>query len=392
VRAVGYSYPWDYADDPEAAQRALDVGVDAVAIAASYHATRAARPLSPTRRLLEVPASACYVPVREEVWRGHRLRPSAPTWSDDTDLFATAERRVTQVGLDVEAWVVLTHHDQLGREHPDLAVRNAFGDLYSYALCPKAPDVRDYCVTLVEEIVRSSSCPGIVLEACGPMGLDHASLHDKSEFARWTTTQQQLLSICFCDACLRALADRGIDGNRLGQLVRDGVDSGADSVEESLGTELAGAVASYRGSLSAQLRQEIVQRAHDVREVAVTVHASGDRWSTGAFPALGDAGTFAGVTSAVANCWDGRRAAAELSALARVVGERCRLGAYLRLDHGWDAPTIEATVNDYVRARVSELHLYHLGLLSRSGLDTARRVVSAGREHANGSTTQGLQS
>lgn len=389
MKIVGYAYPWDYAGDADAAQRALDVGVDVVALAASYHATRAASPLSPTRRLFDVPESACYVPVREEIWRGHRLVPSPPTWSDDRDLFGTAASRLAQVGLDAEAWIVLTHHDQLARGHPDLAVRNAFGDVYPYALCPSSPDVRDYCVTLSDEIVRSSGCRGVVLEACGPMGLEHASLHDKSEFASWSSTAQQLLSICFCDACARTFTGLGIDVNRLGQLVRDGVDSGADSVEESLGSELADAVASYRGSLSAQLRQDIVRRVHEVRDVAVTVHASGNRWSTGAFPASGDAGSFAGVTSVVANCWDRSTARAELSTLAHVVDDRCRLGAYLRLDRGWDESAIDVAVDEYVVSGATELHLYHLGLLSRPGLATARQVARAGRERSAVSKSAG---
>jgi hypothetical protein len=348
--------------------------------------------LSPTRRLLDVPESACYVPVRDEAWRGHRLKPSPPTWSDDSDLFGTAERRLTQAGLAVEAWIVLTHHDQLGREHPDLAVRNAFGDVYTYALCPKAPDVRDYCVTLAEEIVRASPCRGVVLEACGPMGLDHASLHDKSEFARWNSTARQLLSICFCDACESALAHAGVDVARLAQLVRDGVDTDADSVEQSLGSELADGVASYRGTLSAQLRQEIVQRVHEVRDVEVTVHTSAERWSTGAFPASGDVDSFAGVTRVVANCWDGQTAPKELSSLALVVGDRCSLGAYLRLDRGWNGSLIESTIDEYVRSGMTELHLYHLGLLSRAGLDTARQVVKVGGERTTTSKAEGPSS
>ena len=46
-------------------------------------------------------------------------------------------------GLQVEAWIVLTHNSTLGRAHPDLVVRNAFGDAYPYALCPAAQDVQE---------------------------------------------------------------------------------------------------------------------------------------------------------------------------------------------------------------------------------------------------------
>jgi hypothetical protein len=151
MRSVGYAYPWDYVGDPAAAPRAADLGLDAVAIAASYHATRAATPLHPDRRIFEAEHAACYVPVREQAWRGHRLVPALPGRDLDGDSFGNACRQLTAEGLQVEAWIVLTHNSTLGRGHPDLVVRNAFGDVYPYALCPAAQDVQEYCLTLVEE-------------------------------------------------------------------------------------------------------------------------------------------------------------------------------------------------------------------------------------------------
>jgi len=384
VKVVGYSYPWDYEGDPAAAQRVRDVGVDVVALAATYHATRAASPQHPSRRLLDVAQSACYVPVRDEAWRGQRLVPSAPTWSDDDDLFGTAAGRLGEVGLDVEAWIVLTHHDQLGLANPDLVVRNAFGDTYPYALCPSHPDVRQYCATLAKEVVLATSCRGVVLEACGPMGLEHATLHDKSEFARWRPVAERLLAICFCDACRGAFAALGIDADGLAGLVRQGVDGPFESLEEALGEDVADAVATYREGLAAGLRREVLEAVREVRpELTVRVHASGERWATGAFSAPGPSSTFAGVDGVVANCWDLDNALHELGTLSQLLRGRCAIGAYLRLDRGWDdATTAEATLGRYARAGMTELHLYHLGLVSQPGLDLARRLARAGRSLA----------
>src|SRR5215203_2753993 len=78
-RSVGYAYPWDYVGDPAAATRAAELGLDSAALAASYHATRAGTPLHPGHRVFEV-ESACYVPVRPDAWRGHRLVPAVPAW------------------------------------------------------------------------------------------------------------------------------------------------------------------------------------------------------------------------------------------------------------------------------------------------------------------------
>ncbi|MGE5765212.1 MAG: hypothetical protein ACM3ZF_15490, partial [Mycobacterium leprae] len=63
-RVVGYAYPWDYVGDPAAAERAAGMRLDAVAVAASYHSTRAGTPLHPEHRVFEEAESACYVPVR----------------------------------------------------------------------------------------------------------------------------------------------------------------------------------------------------------------------------------------------------------------------------------------------------------------------------------------
>jgi hypothetical protein len=383
VNAVGYSYPWDYEGDPGAVERALAMGVDVVALAASYHACRSTSPLHPTRRVMEIPRSALYVPVREESWRGQRLIPNNPEWSSDDDLFNSARTELVDAGLAVDAWIVLTHHDELGRENPDLAVKNAFGDVYTYALCPQAPDVRQYCRTLVEEVVRAGQCRGVVLEACGPMGVDHASVHDKSEFARWSSATKELLSLCFCDHCRRDLEDLGVDVDELARRVRAGVNSGATSLEESLGDELRGQVVTFRSRSTGRFREEIVASVHSVQENAtVTMHVSANQWATGSFPGSFDDESLSGVSTVVVNCWDDATGEWEMQRLRALVGDRRRVGAYVRLDRGWDDKTkIGETVSRYVKTGMDEVHLYHLGLVSQSGLDAGRRLIEASVAH-----------
>lgn len=201
MRLTGYAYPWDFVGDPEAVARIAALGPDTVALAATYHAARVATPTHPRRRVLEISESACYVPVRDEAWRGRRLRPASPDWLGDADSFGRAHESLAAGGLVTDAWVVLCHDDTLGRRHLDLVTRNAFGDLYPYALCPASPDVREYAQTLLEEVVLAHPVRGVVLEACGPVGVEHAALHDKTAFATWRPIDSALLSLCFCDAC-----------------------------------------------------------------------------------------------------------------------------------------------------------------------------------------------
>src|SRR2546426_554306 len=117
VTAIGYAYPWDFAGDPGAVRRAVDIGVEGVAVVAAYH----------------------------------------------------------------------------------------------NALCPAAQDVREYCANLVGEIVEQAHPDGLILEACGPLGVDHGGHHDKLEFAGWTKAQRDLLSLCFCVACQDLYRDTGIE-------------------------------------------------------------------------------------------------------------------------------------------------------------------------------------
>ena len=376
-RSVGYAYPWDFVGDPAAARRAAETGLDSVAVAASYHATRAGTPLHPDHRVVEAESAAFYLPVRADAWRGHRLVPVIPTWDPAGASFAAAHRALAAEGLAVDAWIVLTHNSALGRANPDLVARNAFGDRYPYALCPAAQDVQEYCLTLVQEALRAVPAPGVVLEACGPMGFDHAGTHEKTEFAGWDEAQRTLLSLCFCRACESRYAAAGMDSGRLAQSVRKGVDAGSPhAVEDCLGSDLAAELAAVRIGIATELRALLVGGARSVDpDVRMTVHGSADPWATGSFatlqPAVGD-----GVDTVVASCWDVATGSRRIGDLRALAPSAVRIGAYLRLDRDWGAGgTSDERLRQYLSAGMSELHLYHLGLLGRQGLAAMRTVI-----------------
>jgi hypothetical protein len=377
VKTTAYAFPWDFLADEETARGVAALGADVVALAATYHAARVPSPLSSSRRVTDVPRSAMYLPVREGAWRGHRLIPTSPEWLEEKDSFNVARRQLEENDLEVDAWIVLTHHDELGYANPELVVRNAFGEPYPYALCPSHPDVREYCVTLVDETLKQTKCRGVILEACGPMGLEHGGVHDKLEFANFSAIDEELLSLCFCQTCRMGLSSLSIDVDDLASRVREHVGVNTPSLEEGLGEDLSDRVAAYRGTLTSDLRQDIVEHVTAIKpDTAITVHTSARRWATGSFPAIGDSTVMAGISSVVANCWSPSWADAELRALSDLVSERLSLGAYLRLDRGWsNEALVEATLRRYEEYGVDELHLYHVGMLSHSGLGAARHVI-----------------
>jgi hypothetical protein len=370
VSITGYAYPWDYLDDVGAPDRAASLGIDVVALAATYHATRVATPLHPTRRITEVPHSAAYFALRDEIWRGQRLRPRGPESWIGPDSFERARDLLAREGLRVDGWVVLTHNDDLDDASRELLVRNAYGESYSYALCPRNDDVRDYCRTLVQEALRGGGLRGVVLEACGPVGLDHGGTHDKVSMAQWNSIEHQLLSICFCRACEVALSSIGVDPVDLSRVIREGLDRSVTSMEEGLG-DYTSAVKKYRVSVATTLQRELMDAAREVDPRAtLTLHASASPWATGSFPASSPE-TLALATCAVANCWNAGSAGDELSELGAMTND---LGAYLRLDHQWGR--VDDDLARYASLGVRELHLYHLGLMSKTSAESAARIVS----------------
>jgi hypothetical protein len=380
VSVTGYAFAWDYLDDRDAVVRTRELGVDVVALAASYHAARVINTFHPTRRVAEIPYSAFYGTRREDTWRGHRLTPRSPAWLGRDDAFATSAQLLTHEGFYVDAWIVLTHLDDPAFTDLELVERNAYGEPYPYALCPASQDVREYCVTLVEETLRSAHVRGVVLEASGPMGFDHASTHDKSEFATLSATQRDLLSLCFCTACQRAQRECGIDADEVAAKVRTGIDDDSSSPEAALGSELADEVAKYRLTLGSTLREAIIDRVRDVQpEATVTLHASARRWATGSFPALNAQPWSTSISAVVSNAWEQVGAEDELLALSGVVNGRAEVGAYVRLDRGWSDDDSDETLQRYVRAGATELHLYHLGLLTAQSSRAAANVIESFR-------------
>ncbi|RNL85751.1 hypothetical protein [Halostreptopolyspora alba] len=364
-----YAYPWDVVGDPGAADRLAGLNADAVAIAASYHTVRAATPQHPDHRMVQARSAACYVPVRPSAWEGSRLVPAEPDWVPGDDPFGRARDALRAAGLPVHAWVVLTHNSLLGTANEDLTVRNAYGDRYTYALCPSSPEVVDYCERLVGEVMTLGAPDGLILEACGPLGARHGGHHEKTEGADWTPVQLDLLSLCFCAACLELYRERGVDPVELSARVCEGVDAttadAPESVEEALGA-LAGPVREIRTGIASDLAHRLVARAREVRpDIPITMHASADPWATGPFSTV--AGGVPEIDCLVGNCWIPPDTATEgLAAMRRLAPQRTNIGAYVLAlpPQPVDPDALGALMDRFAEAGADEFHMYHGGLAS----------------------------
>ncbi|MCC6671289.1 MAG: hypothetical protein IT458_09520 [Planctomycetes bacterium] len=146
-------------------------------------------------------------------------RPSALVPASGPDPLAEFLAQAGAAGITPAAWTVLFHNSRLGRAHPGETVRNAFGDAYTYGLCPMRPAVRAYGEALCAELAGRPGLAVLELEAAGAFGHKHSSHHDKSSFTP-EAPADFLLSYCFCDTCRGRLAAAGMDPEALAAAVR----------------------------------------------------------------------------------------------------------------------------------------------------------------------------
>jgi hypothetical protein len=386
MRVTGYAYPWDVLDDPGFTARAADIGVDEVAVAVSYHATRAATPWQVDRTAVLAGHSALYRPVRDDVWRFRALRPEPSGWTSDTDSAGTALRALDSAGVRTAAWVVLTHNSLLGGRFPGVTTRDCFDQPYPWALCPSRAEVRDYAAALAAECVRDLPVATVILESCGQMGAVHQHTHEKTD-AVWAPAVARLLSICCCGACTDTWRACGLDIRRTRSLIRErvlAIIAGGDLTvaDDGLPVDLRDALLACRRSATDRLRSDVLAAVGPGPRIVL--HGSPDPWATGALPGLTPA---AGkdVDCVVVPCWQPGATSVDLVAAARAeLPAGVDVGAYVTAVAASRVPDVADYVRALADAGASELHLYHLGLGGPARLPDLRAAGTAAHRAAGG--------
>jgi hypothetical protein len=357
VKVTGYAYPWDVLE-AGFAERVQALGVDEVAVALSYHSARAATPWSASRTAVVARHAAFYRPVRPGAWAS--LRPSTPDWVTTEDSGGDAVRLLNEAGIPAAAWIVLTHNSQLGYEHPEVVVRNCFGEAYPWALCPSQPAVREYAATLTAEAVAGLELSSVILEACGPLGAVHQHQHEKTDGV-WAPAVARLLSICCCDACA-ASWDLDADTVRaqLVEEVRRLIATGDLAVSgDRLPPELTQLLLRTRQQATDELRAAVL--ASLPAGVRIVLHGALDPWVTGALPGLTPSAAD-DVDTVVLFGWAPATGAEAVAAARDALPERVAIASYITAVAAAPVPDIAAYTGELAKAGAAELHLYHLGL------------------------------
>ncbi len=384
-----YLYPWDVDGDPAAAERIAGLGVTEVSLAAAYHAVRAVTPFHPEQRIVTRDAAVYYRPDPGR-WRDALLRPAEPDGAA-AGSFERAADALHAAGLRVNAWIVVAHNGRLAAAHPDCAVRNAYGDVYPWALCIGAPEVAAYAVTLAAEIAALDGVDEVELEACGWYGFDHGSAHDKAGGPP-AGAPGWLLDACFCAACTGVLRDAGVDPGAAARQVRAALDAayhggGSARPEIALAEELgglAGPVAAARADTAGAFLHRVLAAVRDAAPGKdLLVHSAPDPGAAGSNPGYGPAVLLGpdGADGIILQCPGPAATSAALvrrTAGARPPGRRIAATFPAVTALGARTADLGGKAAAVLAAGATDLRLYHAGLASAADHAAMRAVAKAG--------------
>ena len=217
---IFWVYPWDLSDiGVEDRLNAIrDLGATAISIPFAYHSVRALAPHREGQKVVSAAAALGFRP-RPGEFPAPGIHPQWAEWATDEGPVPGLMSQATRNGLRVKAWTVVFHSSPLASENSHAAIRNCFGDTFLHALCPSAPDAREYAVRLVRA-VSARPVHAIELEAAGFYGYEHLSLHDKCGVA-FDLFHHFLFSCCFCVHCKLMFESTGLDANFIAAKLRE---------------------------------------------------------------------------------------------------------------------------------------------------------------------------
>lgn len=266
MQAGMFTYAWDL--EVEGYDRVVGEmaanGVTHINLATAYHAGKFLLPRNARHRTYFPEDGSIY--FRPDLSRYGRIRPrlnSLVTHTTDpvTRLTEAADRH----GVGYVAWVVLMHNTWLGSRYPDATMHTAFGDPVLHSLSPAHPDVREYILALIGDLVSRHDVAALALESPGYMTYTHGWHHEFGGIAL-DPVQEQLMGTSFSPFEVAAASAEGIDAVR----VRDAVASLLDrSWNEGFPLVSGEAIHPDAGAVLADAEFVAYQRWLDARVVSL---------------------------------------------------------------------------------------------------------------------------
>lgn len=386
-------YPFDLLD--EGADAALTdiarLGVTGISLAATYHAGRLLLPHNPKRTVYFLEDGVAYFHADLSRYDRLTLEPKVADIAVDRDPFAIAREASARRGLQISAWTVCLHNSRLGRQHPDKTMHNAFGEAYTYALCPSHPDVRAYVLALCEDVAATCRPSALELEAFGFLSYEHNSHHDKLTFPL-DAARVFLLSACFCEHCAERMRGAGLDPGRLSDIFRSELKAYFETggpprfrTRTEVDEYLAGCLGPDALDRLLAVRQDIVQsliaelRQRIPSGLPIHWQCAPSPYTGGAAAGLSLGGVRAFVDAFIVNLFmhDEDAMRSELRDARRSADDGTPLIANVRAHapDSADAASFLRKVRVLKEEGIQGIRFYHYGLVPRSHLEWIRRAM-----------------
>ena len=235
-----FVYPWNM--EEEGIEKSLEsyksMHIDTLFVSASYHSGRFFHPKAKnkihTRHGSGVsfkPANSLY-PVE--------LSPHVDPDISMNNLHQEIRERCEEKKISYNAWIVGLHNSSLGKKNHEYCVKNVYGDIYDYALCPNHPTVREYFSALVEDVSINLNPDSVMLETPNYLGFIHDHQHELI-LADLDPVCQYLLSLCFCNHCEKEASKKGINVANLKETVKEKIDFLIENERGSIPTDFSNA-------------------------------------------------------------------------------------------------------------------------------------------------------
>jgi len=381
-------------------------GLGGITMAAAYHQGRDIFPHNPARKVHFLDGDSVFFQPDLTRYRGLTLQPKVSALARESDVLADLCREASARSMQTRAWTVFLHNYTQGEAHPECACRNAFGDAHLTDLCPSNPEVRVYVGALSADIAAKGVAT-VVAESLHFHSLEHGFHHERY-FVELGAFGRYLLGLCFCDHCLEAARNRGVQAGRLRAEVRrelerrfamEPVPEALELVRETVGKFAGGELAAYiqtRCETVTSLAAEATQAAASEGAHFAFIDLSGavKGYATGRpqgdpAPAIawhsgidvGGVAAASGQVEAIGYAADPERLRLDLDAYRAIIGPDRRLSVILRpMAPDCDsAENLAAKLSVARNAGAVEAGFYHYGFMRLESLDLIRSALDLGR-------------
>ncbi|MCZ6680737.1 MAG: hypothetical protein O7E52_26200 [Candidatus Poribacteria bacterium] len=207
-----WSYVWDVIDegvDSVISTLKNEIGLNTLSVATSYHSVDHLRVHQRENNFYSSQAAIYFQPDRS-LYTNTRIEPPVSPLAETVNPLRLISDGCDRHGMKLSSWTVCLHNSQIGRNQPEVAQRDVFGNPCWHALCPANEDVREYMCALVKDLTTNYNFATVELESCDYQGGRHYHGHEKigiplGEMDRF------LLGLCFCESCRKRGRAAGID-------------------------------------------------------------------------------------------------------------------------------------------------------------------------------------